>query len=141
MKVSIGQIMQFKKIKCVKLPEGPYRIDNYNDISNDKEFGLFAYDINDKIAHYIDVEKLKNGSKEEKQLFKKFKRFSSLLSIDNLSHLLSPKNVIDIDEINEYLLLHRGKRFFSIWDNDNFKHFESYLSDRFQRKQLQSYVQ
>jgi len=141
MKVSIGQIMQFKKIKGVKLPEGPYKIDNFDDVPSDMEFGLFAYEINGNVAHYIDVEQLKNGSEEEKELLQKFKMYSSLLSVEAIPHLMHPKDIIDIEEVNDHILLHCGNRYFSIWDGDNFKHFEKYLNYNLHSNQTPQYVQ
>ncbi len=141
MKVSIGQIMQFKKIKGVKLPEGPYKIENFDDVPHEMEFGLFAYEIGGNSAQYIDVKKLKNGSEEEKELLEKFKMYSSLLSVEALPHLMHPKDIIDIEEVNEHILLHCGNRYFSIWDGDNFKRYEKYLSFNLHQDQPHHYVQ
>ncbi|MBN2017079.1 MAG: hypothetical protein JW794_02935 [Candidatus Cloacimonetes bacterium] len=141
MKVSIGQIMQFKKIKGVKLPEGPYKIDNFDDVPRDMEFGLFSYDVEGNIAHYIDVEKLKNGSEEEKELLEKFKMYSSLLSVETLPHLMHPKDIVDIEEVNDHILLHCGNRYFSIWDEDNCTHNEKYLGLSLHHYQIPQYIQ
>jgi len=141
MKVSIGQIMQFKKIKGVKLPEGPYKIENFNDVPHEMEFGLFAYEIGGNSAQYIDVKKLKNGSEEEKELLEKFKMYSSLLSVEALPHLMHPKDIVDIEEVNDHILLHCGNRYFSIWDGDNFKHYEKHLSFNLHQDQSHQYVQ
>lgn len=141
MKISIGQIMQFKRIKGVKLPEGPYKIDNFDEVPTDIEFGLFAYEVDGKVAHYIDVDKLKNGSDEEKELLKKFKMYSSLLSVEALPHIMHPKDIIDIEEVNDHILLHCGNRYFSIWDSENFKHFEKYLSYNLHARQANHYLQ
>jgi len=141
MKVSIGQIMQFKRIKGVKLLEGPYKIENFDDVPQDMEFGLFAYEIDGNVAHYIDVEQLKNGSEEEKELLQKFKMYSSLLSVEALPHLMHPKDIIDIEEVNDHILLHCGNRYFSIWDEDNFKRFEKHLSYNLHQGQTHQYVQ
>ncbi len=141
MKISIGQIMQFKRIKGVKLPEGPYKIDNFDEVPVDIEFALFAYEVDSKVAHYIDVDKLKNGSEEEKELLRKFKMYSSLLSVEALPRLIHPKDVIDIEEVNDHILLHCGNRYFSIWDNENFIHLEKTMGHTSQTPSPNQYLQ
>ena len=75
--------------------------------------------------------KLTNGTDEEKELLRKFRFYASALNIEGPGRILLPKTLLDIANINNKVIFLGEGNFFSIWNLESFKKYETEVNKEY----------